>query len=312
MSIVGMKDTYQPKKIGSVRLGIKVPVEDEHGEVKTRGGEIVTRPQATDHFVIDEEVQQLYGSEPKQLPIFFLMDREEEVFPHNLMMYAGNGKLRCMGDGKRVHFRRHYNPKTKQGGTLIYGQVAKWEEINRDGLGDVWASEKGYGTLEPIGNTVKCLYMDCPQYSHTGCRPTGMLRFAIKDIIRQGYWQMVVHLKPMRQILSQLRHGRQIVEQYCGRPTIMHADWLLTLTGPEEQWIDGFLVKKVYTPELELDPAWMKRAMEGRVKLPHMEQVTVDDVWPAQEPEPVMDSELLDDLPYDPTGEENVPEELLF
>jgi len=217
--------------------------------------------------------------------------------------------LLCMGDGERVHFRRHV--KGKESEVLVYGQVAKWEQIERNGVLDLWKSDKGYGTVEKVGNSVRCLYMECPRYKPTMCRPTGMLRFAIQDIVRQGYWQMTIHLNPMVQILSQLRHGREFIEQYCGRATIMHADWLLSLTGPEKMWVNKRLLK-VYTPELELDPAWMERAMKGRVRLPHLEQVTVDDVFgPAKEAEPAMDSELLDDLPYDPTGEEE-QEELLF
>ncbi len=312
MSIVGMKDTYRPKKIGRVGLGITVPVEDEHGEVKMRDGEMVTMPKATDYFVVEEEVQELYGAEPKQLPIFFLMDKEREVFPHNLMLYAARGLL-CMGDGERVHFRRHV--KGKESEVLIYGQVAKWEKIERNGVADLWKSDKGYGTVEKVGNSVQCLYFECPRFKPWMCRPTGMLKFAIKGIVRQGYWQMTVHLNPMEELLGQLRHGRHFIEQYCGRATIEHAEWLLTLTGPEKKWIDtrqGRRLIDVWTPELELDPAWMTRAMEGRVKLPHLEQVTVDDVFgPAKEPEPAMDSELLDDLPYDPTGEEE-QEALLF
>jgi len=301
MGIKGMKDVYRPQKIGRVGLGIKVPVEDEHGEVKMHKGAPVTRPQATDYFVVPEDVQALpeIGPQPKRLPIYFLMDREEEVFPHNLMLYAGRGLL-CMGDGEKVLYRRHI--KGKESEVLIYGSVAKWEQIKSNGVLNQWESAQGYGTAEHFGNTVRCLYMDCPRYKPTMCRPTGMLRFAIKGIIRQGYWQMTVHLNPMVELLSQLRHGREFIEQYCGRPTIMHADWILELTGPEEVWIGDFHNKRLYTPRLELDPAWMKRAMEGRVKLPHMERITTDQVYGVSPVAP-MDAEVLEDLPFDPTPE---------
>jgi len=299
MSIKGMKDVYRPKKIGRIGLGIKVPVEDGHGAVKMdKRGEPVTRPQATDYFVVPEDVQALpeIGAKPKRLQIYFLMDREEEVFPHNLMLYAGRG-LVCMGDGERVLYRRHIEGNESE--VLIYGGVAKWEVLKRNGVLDQWASAEGYSTVEKYGNTVKCLYRECPRYKPTMCRPTGMLRFAIQGIVRQGYWQMTVHLNPMVQLLSQLRHGRELIEQYCGRPTIMHADWQLELTGPVN--MGGFL-KNVYTPELELDPAWMTRAMEGRVKLPKIDRLTADDVYGAPE-ELAMDSEMLEELPYDPTPE---------
>lgn len=299
MSIVGMKDVYRPKKIGRVGLGIKVNKEDEHGEVVMKDGEPVTYPKATDYFVVPEEIQALpeIGAKPKHLPIYFLMDREEEVFPHNLMLYAGRG-LVCMGDGEKVLYRRHIMGKESE--VLIYGGVAKWDQLKRNGVLDQWASSEGYGTVDRCGNTVKCLYMECPRYKPTMCRPTGMLRFAIQGIVRQGYWQMTVHLNPMVQLLSQLRHGRELIEQYCGRPTIMHADWLLTLTGPEKMWVNERLLD-VYTPELELDPTWMERAMKGKVRLPQIERLTVDDVYGA--PAETMDSEMLEPLPYDPTPE---------
>jgi hypothetical protein len=303
-----MKDTYRPKKLGRIGLGIKVPVEDEHGEVRMKDGKMVTRPQAVDHFVVPEEVAALYGVEPKSLPIFFLMDREEDMFPHSLMLYAGR-KPACMGDGEKVLYRRHGRGKDSQ--VVIYGSVAKWDEIKRNGIINQWESQEGYGTANRVGNTVECLYMQCPRYKPTMCRETGMLRFAIQGIIRQGYYQMTIHLNPMRELLSQLRHGRELIEQYCGRPTIMHADWLLTLTGPEQQWINGHLLT-VYTPELELEPGpdgWMARAMAGRVKLPRMERITEEDIWAPREAEPTMDAEILEELPFDPTpeGEDEEP-----
>ena len=307
MSIKGMKDVYRPKKMGRIGLGIKVPRENGHGEVQMYKGEVVTDPRATDHFIVPEEVADLpeIGLAPKKLPIYFLEEKIEDVFPTALVMFAGNGSVRCMGDGERVTYRSHYEPQTRQSDTLIYNQVAQWEKIEAKGLTKVWAGAKAYGTIERVGNTVKCLHMDCPQHCGWGCRPTGWFRFSIKGIVRQGYWQMVVHLNPMREMLSQLRHGRRFIEQYCGRATLMHSDWLLTLTGPEKKWIDtkkGAMLLDVYTPELELDPVWMTRAMEGRVRLPKIDRLTTDDVYGAPE-ELAMDSEMLEELPYDPTPE---------
>ena len=308
MTIKGMKDSYRPKKLGRIGLGIKVPVEDEHGEVRMKEGKMVTRPQAVDHFVVPQEVAEIYGPEPKRLPIYFLMDREEDVFPHSLMLYAGRG-LVCMGDGEKVLFRRHI--MGKESDVLVYGGVAKWDALKRNGVLDQWASAEGYGTIEKCGNSVRCLYRQCPRHKPTKCRPTGMLRFSVKGIVRQGYYQMTIHLNPMEELLSQLRHGREFIEQYCGRPTIMHANWVLELTGPEKQWVDGHPLT-LYTPRLELEPGpdgWMARAMEGRVKLPHMERITAEDIWGPKETEPAMDAELLEDLPYDPTpeGEDEEP-----
>nr|NIN64086.1 hypothetical protein [Anaerolineae bacterium]NIN94369.1 hypothetical protein [Anaerolineae bacterium]NIQ77433.1 hypothetical protein [Anaerolineae bacterium] len=216
MRIKGMKDIYRPRKIGRIGLGVKVPVEDEHGEVQMRDGQMQTTPKATDHFVVPPEVEALYKAEPKRLPIYFLMDRDEEVFPHGLMLYGGRG-LVCMGDGEKVVYRRHMASKTESQ-VVIFGGVAKWSAI-KAGMLDLWKGEKGYGTVERQGNSVRCLYMDCPRHKPWMCRPTGMLRFSIRGIVRQGYYQMTVHLNPMRELLSQLRHGRELVHRFCGQPT---------------------------------------------------------------------------------------------
>jgi len=311
--IKGIREKYRPKKIGSVRLGIKVPdIDKGTGKQRTRHGEPATRPQATPYFVVESAVQELYGEKPITLPIFFLENTIERVLPTALAVFAGNGSVRCMGDGERVTYRSHYNPQTKQGETLIHSRVARWDRIKEMGLDEIWAREGTYGTIEQVGNTVKCLFRDCPQFCSWGCRHTGWFRFSIKDIIKQGYWQMVIHLNPMEQLLSQLENAMLFVEQYCGRPTLMHAEYVLELTGPEKKWVktkNGSMLTEMWTPELELDPKWMKRAMEGKVALPRLESIITEaDIW-APEQEAEMDNELLEDLPYDPTpeGEDDNP-----
>lgn len=314
MPIEGMKERRQFKKIGSIFRGIRVLVEDKHGEVKMRNGEPVTKPKPLGHFVVPDEVAGLHGEKPTILPISFLMDSNNDVFPHYLMRYAKNGDVVCMSNGRRVEFRRHIGKKRKgekrrEVLTLIYGAVARWENID-DKVAKLWEGGRGYGTLEKEGNSVQCLHRECPQYVKTYCKPTGMLRFAIKQIIRQGYYQMTVHLNALPQILGQLQHGREFIEQYLGRATIMHADWILELTGPEKKWVNGLLLD-VWTPELELDPAWMKLVIEGKVKLPHMPQVTAADVYGEPPEEPELDPEIMESLPFEPYREDE-EEELSF
>ena len=311
--IKGIREKYRPKKIGSVRLGIKVPdIDKATGQQKMRQGEPATRPMATPWFVVDNGVREIYGEQPTVLPIFFLENTIERVLPTALAVFAGNGSVRCMGDGERVTYRSHYDPQTKQSETLIHSRVARWDRIRETGLDRTWSQDDTYGAMEEAGNTVRCLFRECPQFCSWGCRHTGWFRFSIKGIIRQGYWQMVIHFNPMEQLLSQLEQAMDIIEQHCGRRTLMHAEYILELTGPEKKWIktrQGNRLMDVYTPELELDPAWLTRAVEGRVRLPLEERITAADIYGPQE-EPEMDSELLEDLPYDPTPEgedDNLP-----
>lgn len=322
MPIEGMKERRQFKKIGSIYRGTRVPVEDEHGVVKMKDGEPVTKPKPLDHFVVPEEVAALHGEKPTVLPINFLMDDNDDVFPHFLMRYAKNGDVVCMSNGRRVEFRRHIGEKRKgkkrEVVTLIYGGVAQWKKIEGK-VGKLWEGGGGYGTLEKEGNSIHCLHFDCPQFKHEKryCKPTGMLRFAVKGIIRQGYYQLTVHLNALPQILGQLQHGREFIQQYLGRATILHAEWVLELTGPEKKWVGDWLLD-VWTPELELDRDWMKLVVEGKVKLPHMPApVTADDVYgaPPEEEDAPLDADLLEPLRYNPNGEDDEPpaeEELPF
>ena len=310
MTIKGMADVKRLRILGRVGLGVTIPVIDKKtGQQVIKNGEPQTTPKATDHFVVPEEVAAIaeVGPHPKQLSIHFEMDRLEDVFPTGLMQFRGNGDLICMGDGEMVTFRRHIH-EDHSTTAVIYDRVGHWPEI--EGLGLLngskgWPDVKdGYGTVERIGNTVRCLGMNCPRYTQLFCKPTGKLRFCIEGIQRQGYYQMTVHLNPMRELLTQIEDGRQWIRNRTGIPTIVYpARWLLTLTGPTDRWmnvrrggkIEQMHIENIYTPELELDPKSMAEIESGLVQFRAGPAITEEDVWGAA---PELDKTLLEREPY--------------
>lgn len=313
MPIDGIKDWERLQRLGFIRRGVKEDILDEAGQpVLDRRGNQSQKPRATDYFVVPDEVKQvLEDDRPTQLPIYFLLELEKAL-PHFLMRYSGNGKLRCMGNGSSVWYRRYINVADQEFLSLIYSRVAKWSQIT-DRIAEMWTEQ--YGTMERYGgengNTLKCLYRDCPQFQRRYCKPTAFLRFGVKGIIRQGYYQMTVHQLALADLISQLKWARDIVEQYLGAPTIVHTPFLMTLLGPEEMWVNG-IKTKVWTPRVEIEPEWLEKAMEGRVKLPRRAKVEVSDIWngdslpvPVSERELDVSKEVLEeDLDFEPDPEE--------
>lgn len=99
--------------IGKIRLGVRV---------KTDKGEY---PKEVAHFVLDDApgVEAVYGKEPKELDVFCVSDKLEDVIPHWYKWYGGGvrdgegniigGRLYCYGDGKIAHHLAKRDPLTK-------------------------------------------------------------------------------------------------------------------------------------------------------------------------------------------------------
>lgn len=318
MPIPYLRQRRRFQRLGKVRLGIKVPVVDKKtGQPKVRNGDPVMRPQATDYFVVPEEISEVYGEEkPTTLNISFLFDRDDDTFPQFLKMYRGDGQLRCMGDGELVYFRRYFDkrdPKDVIDEVLVQYSTLAWGDLLalKEHVWATWSKQYGVGAPEEWNETkLKCLGEDCPQFGPTGCRATGRLLFKVEEIDRLGFWELVVHQHAIIGINSQLDLCRAFTKQYLGRATILHVPFKLHLRGPETMKINGYLAT-VYTPEIEPDPAWVADVTHQRFELPVLEAPTsVDDIYgeapkqalpeaPAVEVAP----EEMEALEYPPTPE---------
>jgi len=316
MPIDGYENIEQLLRLGHIRRGYQK-------QIRGRDGRPATTPVATPHFIVPPEVQEHLeqidwvqkGENLTKLPIKLLFELPKAL-PHYLMRYSGNGKVRCKSDGKAVEYRRLVNQAEKRFDVVIHSQVARWSAIGEETLQE-WQGE--YGTVERYpdenGNTVRCLHRQCPQYQKRYCKPTGFLRLGISGISRQGYYQMVVHENALKPLLSQLRWAQDLVEGYTGEATLLHTPFVMTLRGPETQFIGGNKTQ-VWTPWVEIEEGWMKRLEEGRVMLPHRTKVRVVDIWPSNgdapqdisefdvPPEP----EIMEELGYSPNGDEEIGE----
>jgi DNA-binding transcriptional ArsR family regulator len=309
-------------RLGKIRLGVQVEALTKGGKVKVKNGKPVMRPQATEYFVIKEEVEEarlqvldIYGEEPKELDIRFLFEEEEQTFPQYLKMYRGDGQLRCMGDGEWVMMRRYLN-KDKEiderlisGGAFLMGSPIFEDSFRNEVVLEAWEEQYGYGTdwLENPQNMIPCLAEQCPQYGPRGCRPTGRLLFMIEGIDRLGFWELVVHQHALIGINSQLELTRAFTQYYWGKPTILHVPFKLRLRGPDTMKINGYNIK-VWTPEIEPAPEWVGEVVAGTIQLPvpARPQITVKDIWGGddeEEPKQLASPEIDEDeaLDYDPT-----------
>lgn len=77
---------------GKIHLGIKVPYQ--------KGGETKYRPKEVDYLVCPPEVQEIYGEEPKEVPIALPSNDITEVIPYAFKYWKSGAGLFCKGDGK--------------------------------------------------------------------------------------------------------------------------------------------------------------------------------------------------------------------
>jgi hypothetical protein len=92
VAIKGITDAqrYAPR-IGKIHLGIR----KFKGPTDKRG-----YPQATDYFVVPDEVKAVYGEQPKELSIMFLSNDMSVVMPHFYKLYGASTVAPiCKGDG---------------------------------------------------------------------------------------------------------------------------------------------------------------------------------------------------------------------
>ena len=98
--IKGLSDRRRLPRLGSIRLGIK--------KKSSKG---VDYPSEVDYFVCPEEVQAIYGPQPKELDIMVPINEIDSVFPCSYKYYGSSRGLICQGDGE---FAYRVNPESKE------------------------------------------------------------------------------------------------------------------------------------------------------------------------------------------------------
>jgi len=123
-------------------------------------------PKAVDYFVVPPEVQEVYGSTPRELDIMLPHEDLEVVMPAYLKRYGDKFGLICRGDGEAAHLSINY------GNLAEYGVVWQNGRYVSKGTGEVLTVEaiKGRKYIK-----IPCAYKDCPSYKAKKCREVAIL-----------------------------------------------------------------------------------------------------------------------------------------
>ncbi len=151
MPIKGLTESRRLPRLGKIHLGIK--------KTNSNGKEY---PSATDFFVLPEELRELFGNKPTELPILFPVEDEEQFTSQFFRSYSMSRGLVCKGDG--VTSSRMVDTLT--------GAMA-----NRDTKEIAWQTE------------LKCEGKECPYYGKL-CKEVMNLQFILPTAPGLGVWQI--------------------------------------------------------------------------------------------------------------------------
>ena len=137
-------------RLGIIRLGVKVEKPGKN-----------PYPQATDYFVVPDEIKDIVGDRPKELSIMFPSNDLEDVAPQYLRCYGQTHGLVCWGDGESS--RRKVDTHT---GDIAGRDTKDWE----------WRE-------------MTCNPEECPEYG-ARCRRVMNLMFLMPTVPGLGVWQI--------------------------------------------------------------------------------------------------------------------------
>jgi hypothetical protein len=155
MPIKDLSESVRLPRLGKIHLGTKHP---EKGY-----------PMKADHFIFPEEhsdykrLVELYGDNPKELPILIPVEDEETWASQYYKSYNLTYGLVCKGDGELA---------------------MRMVDINTGELPD--AKKAGTVSLQEI----PCLGRDCPEYKSKKCHEVMNFRFILPEVPGLGIWQI--------------------------------------------------------------------------------------------------------------------------
>lgn len=159
MPIKGITEKRRLPRKGKIRLGIKV----DSGK-KNKKGDPVMYPKSVDYFVCPDEVQAVYGEQPKELDILFPVEDEEQFFSQFYKMYTASG-LKCKGDGEMAT-------------VLIEVDSGKKDKNKKPVM--VMKMEEGH----------ECPGELCPEYIAKKCKRVAILQVLLPKIKGIGVYQI--------------------------------------------------------------------------------------------------------------------------
>ncbi len=253
--IANLSDRVRMPRLGKIHLGIKVEHPQKPGTFY---------PRAVDYFVCPEEIQRVYGPQPRLLKICFPVNESELFAPQYLKLYSRTRGLVCRGDGITANQLQNLETHT----------MAHKED-----------KKVGWKTGVP------CLNEECEWYKAKACRPIMNLQFLLPHVPGLGVWQLdTSSINSIKNINS----GIRLIDDMFGRVAMIPAN--LTVE-PREVSPDG-KKKNVYVLHLRVDgliteirPLNLLRA--GTVSVPEPE----DDFEPADGDDEYLPNELDSEAP---------------
>jgi len=163
MPIEGLTQITRMPRIAKIHLGEKVQKQ----------GSNTTYPKATDYFVLPnkDDVGELadilratLGDKPKELPIIFPVENDEEFASQYYRCYGKTRGLICRGDGIKATCKIDSTT-----GAMITRDTKPENVVLKE---------------------LTCKGRECPYYQDKQCREMMMLQFMLPDIPGIGIWQV--------------------------------------------------------------------------------------------------------------------------
>ena len=180
-TIHGLSDERRPIQGGHIRIGRKT---------RSRSGKEI--PEKLDHFKFDpfdedltEQFHDLYGPQPKALPIMLPSHNREAVFPQ-AYKYWRSGKLWCEGNNKRAR-RRNFD--TGQDLEIDCGEDCPYRIVKNP----------------PAGETEE-------QKKERRCKPGGTLRVLLPELSTAH----VFDIRAAKMSIIRINSSLELIEQVCG------------------------------------------------------------------------------------------------
>ena len=195
MAIKGLSDVVRLPRLGKIRLGERA--------VNEAG---IEYPRATEHFVVPDEVQEVYGTGPTSLEIMFPLEDEAVFASQFYRSYSRTRGLVCKGDGDRA--ARLIDVATKRG-----------EPLTGELTGDI--AGPGAEQVEWLDD-IPCPGQACPYYQGKECSESMILQFLLPTVPGVGVWQLdTKSVNGMINVNSCLALLRQMFGRVSGIPLIL-------------------------------------------------------------------------------------------
>lgn len=219
-------------------------------------------PTEAPYFVLNDApgvAEILKNERPTSLNIFFPFDTVDENFPAFMQSWVSSS-LVCRGDSEKI---------------LHAIELTTGKPTVKDGLAlrDFTEEKKEYtaGEFMPCPGLERNLYKKCER-----CKPNAMLLVILRDVPRLAYWQIsTTSIHNIRNLTKQLNYVRNVVNDLTGSPRLSGVPFILhrvkRMTSAPKTDRDGKAngrqrVEKWFI-ELEIEPAWIRRMLQGLRRL---------------------------------------------